>query len=169
MMEQRTEIIKRLNVNRKQSLLLEQEVDGRVIRFRIRKPSMCDYEDGSVSVFAGAPATPTFGGEHLPMVELQSHNGADSAASQTAAQSPIGGAPGEVGGGGGETSSDSTRRPNLANLNNLRPDEANVRRMHTALTLNEAILKRSKSSKLVILNLPGVPKVSTPEAENNCK
>jgi len=37
-------------------------------------------------------------------------------------------------------------------------DEANVRRMHTAVKLNEAITAKSSSAKLVVLNLPGLPK-----------
>lgn len=146
MMEQRTEIIKRFNVNRKQSLLLEQEIDGRLIRFRIRKPSTCDFEDSGIS-FPNHQNT-----EQFPMVDIQPHN----ASSDQQLPSP------------NNPPSDSPLTGNNP-LNNLKPDEANVRRMHTALTLNEAILKRSKSAKLVIINLPGAPKSSTPEAENNCK
>lgn len=41
-----------------------------------------------------------------------------------------------------------------------RSDEANVRRMHTAVKLNEAITSKSKQAKLVVLNLPGLPKAS---------
>jgi hypothetical protein len=40
----------------------------------------------------------------------------------------------------------------------LRPDESNVKRMNTAVKLNEAILSKSGASKLIILNLPGLPK-----------
>uniref|UniRef100_A0A8C5BGQ1 Solute carrier family 12 member 5b n=1 Tax=Gadus morhua TaxID=8049 RepID=A0A8C5BGQ1_GADMO len=36
--------------------------------------------------------------------------------------------------------------------------EFNLRRMHTALRLNEVILKKSKEAKLVLLNMPGPPK-----------
>uniref|UniRef100_A0A8C7TEB2 Solute carrier family 12 member 5b n=1 Tax=Oncorhynchus mykiss TaxID=8022 RepID=A0A8C7TEB2_ONCMY len=36
--------------------------------------------------------------------------------------------------------------------------ESNVRRMHTALRLNEVIMKKSKEAKLVLLNMPGPPK-----------
>lgn len=185
MMEQRTEIIKRLSANqRKQSLLLEQEVDGRVIRFRIRKPSTCDFEDTAAMGFIstssctsnsstsnnnnqsatnasaaaamspnGVSVTPTLppldqNVSALPLVELDSaHAQANQAGAAAAA---------------------ADQQAALV-VNSLRPDEVNVRRMHTALTLNEAILKRSKSAKLVIINLPGAPKASTPEAENNCK
>lgn len=163
MMEQRGEIIKRLNVTRKQSLLLEQEVDGRLIRFRIRKPSTSDFEDAipvAVGPFVGSPLA-----EHLPMVEI---------GGQQQQQSPLGGSSqlaeqATLEQQAASSGQQAAQRPALQLINNLRPDEANVRRMHTALTLNEAILKRSKSAKLVIINLPGAPKASTPEAENNCK
>lgn len=38
------------------------------------------------------------------------------------------------------------------------PDAVNVRRMHTAVKLNEVITNRSHDAQLVILNLPGPPK-----------
>lgn len=45
-------------------------------------------------------------------------------------------------------------------------DSSNVRRMHTAVRLNEAIVERSHAAKLVILNLPGPPKHQA--GEQNC-
>ncbi|XP_053704382.1 solute carrier family 12 member 5b isoform X1 [Synchiropus splendidus] len=44
-------------------------------------------------------------------------------------------------------------KPEWENLN-----QTDVRRMHTALRLNEAIVKKSKEAKLVLLNMPGPPK-----------
>ncbi|XP_078120934.1 solute carrier family 12 member 7-like isoform X2 [Sander vitreus] len=41
---------------------------------------------------------------------------------------------------------------------NMRPSQSNVRRMHTAVKLNEAVLKKSRDSQLVLLNMPGPPK-----------
>ncbi|XP_045025861.1 solute carrier family 12 member 4 isoform X2 [Daphnia magna] len=38
------------------------------------------------------------------------------------------------------------------------PDVENVRRMHTAVKLNEVIMQRSHDAKLVVLNLPSPPK-----------
>ncbi|GFY45605.1 solute carrier family 12 member 6 [Trichonephila inaurata madagascariensis] len=46
----------------------------------------------------------------------------------------------------------------------IRPDEANVRRMHTAVKLNEVIVAKSHNAQLVILNLPGLPKASAIKA-----
>uniref|UniRef100_A0A672JN23 Solute carrier family 12 member 5a n=1 Tax=Salarias fasciatus TaxID=181472 RepID=A0A672JN23_SALFA len=47
-------------------------------------------------------------------------------------------------------------KPEWENLNQF-----NVRRMHTALRLNEVIVKKSSEAKLVLLNMPGPPKNRT--------
>uniref|UniRef100_A0A8C5GMI2 Solute carrier family 12 member 5-like n=1 Tax=Gouania willdenowi TaxID=441366 RepID=A0A8C5GMI2_GOUWI len=47
-------------------------------------------------------------------------------------------------------------KPEWENLN-----QSNVRRMHTALRLNEVIIKKSSEAKLVLLNMPGPPKNRT--------
>uniref|UniRef100_A0A8C2J5I7 Solute carrier family 12 member 5a n=1 Tax=Cyprinus carpio TaxID=7962 RepID=A0A8C2J5I7_CYPCA len=44
-------------------------------------------------------------------------------------------------------------KPEWENLN-----QSNLRRMHTALRLNEVIVKKSQEAKLVLLNMPGPPK-----------
>ncbi|XP_060553505.1 solute carrier family 12 member 4-like isoform X2 [Ruditapes philippinarum] len=46
---------------------------------------------------------------------------------------------------------------------NTEPDEKNVKRMHTAVKLNELIQMNSKGSQLVIVNLPPPPKASDGE------
>lgn len=48
-------------------------------------------------------------------------------------------------------------------------DEGNVRRMHTAVKLNEVIVNKSHDAQLVILNLPGPPKNTSLERESNCE
>ncbi|GAB6021396.1 hypothetical protein CHUAL_004003 [Chamberlinius hualienensis] len=48
-------------------------------------------------------------------------------------------------------------------LLNIKPDEANVRRMHTAVKLNEVIVTKSHDAQLVIINLPGPPRVTRGE------
>ncbi|XP_071814976.1 solute carrier family 12 member 6-like isoform X2 [Apostichopus japonicus] len=49
------------------------------------------------------------------------------------------------------------------NLMNLQPSSSNVMRMHTAVRLNEIIVDKSHEAKLVILNLPGPPKMAKAE------
>eukprot|EP00091_Calanus_sinicus_P003542 TRINITY_DN13716_c0_g1_i1.p1 TRINITY_DN13716_c0_g1~~TRINITY_DN13716_c0_g1_i1.p1 ORF type:complete len:189 (-),score=17.30 TRINITY_DN13716_c0_g1_i1:448-993(-) len=44
-------------------------------------------------------------------------------------------------------------------MDSINPENHNVRRMHTAVKLNEAIVAKSHDAKLVILNLPGPPKI----------
>ncbi|CAN2389313.1 Solute carrier family 12 [Pristimantis euphronides] len=43
-------------------------------------------------------------------------------------------------------------------LSNIKPNQSNVRRMHTAVKLNEVIVTKSHDAKLVLLNMPGPPK-----------
>ncbi|XP_012150143.1 solute carrier family 12 member kcc isoform X3 [Megachile rotundata] len=47
------------------------------------------------------------------------------------------------------------------------PDESDVRRMHTSVKLNEVIVKTSKDAQLVIINLPGPPRDTRMERESN--
>ncbi|KAB7493728.1 Solute carrier family 12 member 6 [Armadillidium nasatum] len=61
----------------------------------------------------------------------------------------------------------SSNNENFKKLLTLKPDEANVRRMHTAVKLNEVIVNKSHNSQLVIINLPGPPKIPRPENESN--
>ncbi|KAG8013867.1 Solute carrier family 12 member 7 [Nibea albiflora] len=46
----------------------------------------------------------------------------------------------------------------VKDLFNMKPNQSNVRRMHTAVKLNEVVVKKSKESQLVLLNMPGPPK-----------
>ncbi|XP_040264918.1 solute carrier family 12 member 4 [Bufo bufo] len=43
-------------------------------------------------------------------------------------------------------------------LFDIKPNQSNVRRMHTAVKLNEVIVTKSHDAKLVLLNMPGPPK-----------
>lgn len=44
-------------------------------------------------------------------------------------------------------------------------ESSNVRRMHTAVKLNEVIVAKSHEAKLVILNLPSPPKAVGPDKD----
>uniref|UniRef100_A0A8C6Q4Y9 Solute carrier family 12 member 5b n=1 Tax=Nothobranchius furzeri TaxID=105023 RepID=A0A8C6Q4Y9_NOTFU len=59
--------------------------------------------------------------------------------------------------GKGRTQSASTPEAGRDFLN-MKPNQIDVRRMHTAMRLNEVITKKSKEAKLVLLNMPGPPK-----------
>ncbi|XP_074105082.1 solute carrier family 12 member kcc isoform X2 [Cotesia typhae] len=59
-----------------------------------------------------------------------------------------------------DTSGSTTKKPNA-------PDQDDVRRMHTAVKLNEIIVHKSHDAQLVILNLPGPPKDTRIEREAN--
>ncbi|GCB68201.1 hypothetical protein scyTo_0000842 [Scyliorhinus torazame] len=41
---------------------------------------------------------------------------------------------------------------------NMKPNQSNVRRMHTAVRLNEVVVNKSQDARLVLLNMPGPPK-----------
>ncbi|XP_078526896.1 solute carrier family 12 member 4 [Lissotriton helveticus] len=43
-------------------------------------------------------------------------------------------------------------------LISIKPNQSNVRRMHTAVKLNEVIVNKSHDARLVLLNMPGPPK-----------
>lgn len=189
-MEQRTEIIKRFNVNRRQSLLYEEEIDG-VIKLSVRKPSISSFEDkivhnsqqfqlgspigdqqqasaGGAGNVCSSEMRQTSNAENYPMVELAGERAnRDTLDRQQQRMASEQQQQQQENDNQGQTTSGAGRPGNF--LSNMRPDEINVRRMQTALTLNKAIVDRSKNAKLVIINLPGAPKDTTPEAENNCK
>ncbi|CAL8349822.1 unnamed protein product [Merluccius merluccius] len=47
---------------------------------------------------------------------------------------------------------------NFRELISLKPDQSNVRRMHTAVKLNEVIVNKSHDARIVLLNMPGPPR-----------
>ncbi|XP_076014142.1 solute carrier family 12 member 7 isoform X3 [Genypterus blacodes] len=46
----------------------------------------------------------------------------------------------------------------VRDLFNMKPNQSNVRRMHTAVKLNEMVVNKSQGAHLVLLNMPGPPK-----------
>uniref|UniRef100_H2Z9M8 Solute carrier family 12 member 6 n=1 Tax=Ciona savignyi TaxID=51511 RepID=H2Z9M8_CIOSA len=65
------------------------------------------------------------------------------------------------------STSASGTRSGFGNLLDIVPQSTNVRRMHTAVKLNEVIVNKSHAAQLVILNLPGPPKGSNESREAN--
>uniref|UniRef100_A0A7N8WXA2 Solute carrier family 12 member 7b n=1 Tax=Mastacembelus armatus TaxID=205130 RepID=A0A7N8WXA2_9TELE len=45
----------------------------------------------------------------------------------------------------------------VRDLFNMKPNQTNVRRMHTAVKLNEVVVNKSQGAHLVLLNMPGPP------------
>ncbi|XP_026556804.1 solute carrier family 12 member 7 isoform X1 [Pseudonaja textilis] len=48
--------------------------------------------------------------------------------------------------------------PGYKDIFSMKPNESNVRRMHTAVKLNGVVLNKSQNAQLVLLNMPGPPK-----------
>nr|XP_040022675.1 solute carrier family 12 member 7 isoform X2 [Gasterosteus aculeatus aculeatus] len=46
----------------------------------------------------------------------------------------------------------------VRDLFNMKPNQSNVRRMHTAVKLNEIVVNKSQGAQLVLLNMPGPPR-----------
>ncbi|KAF6217197.1 hypothetical protein GE061_001551 [Apolygus lucorum] len=63
--------------------------------------------------------------------------------------------------------SPTVEKNNPSEKSSITPDEGNVRRMHTAVKLNEVIVNKSHEAQLVILNLPGPPKDTSIDREAN--
>lgn len=57
-----------------------------------------------------------------------------------------------------EKSNNRNAPENFRELISLKPDQSNVRRMHTAVKLNEVIVNKSHDARLVLLNMPGPPR-----------
>ncbi|XP_016393594.1 solute carrier family 12 member 7-like isoform X2 [Sinocyclocheilus rhinocerous] len=46
----------------------------------------------------------------------------------------------------------------VRDLFSMKPNQSNVRCMHTAIKLNEVVVNKSQGAHLVLLNMPGPPK-----------
>ncbi|KAM8881783.1 solute carrier family 12 member 6 isoform 2-T2 [Synchiropus picturatus] len=58
------------------------------------------------------------------------------------------------------THSDASAPDDVRNILSISLNQSNVRRMHTAVRLNEVIVNKSHDAKLVLLNMPGPPRNS---------
>uniref|UniRef100_A0A671WJ39 Solute carrier family 12 member 7a n=1 Tax=Sparus aurata TaxID=8175 RepID=A0A671WJ39_SPAAU len=57
------------------------------------------------------------------------------------------------------------REMGVKDMFNMKPNQSNVRRMHTAVKLNGVVVEKSQNSQLVLLNMPGPPKNKKGQAE----
>nr|XP_057907523.1 solute carrier family 12 member 5b isoform X3 [Doryrhamphus excisus] len=145
-MEQRSQILKQMHLTKNE---MEREIqsitDSSRGSIRRKKPSAPHCQ---ASIEEGAR------GAEQPEEEVQLIH-SKSASSPTSLTAPA---------GGGATWTDSKGADKGKNLEagkdlfSMKPNQIDVRRMHTALRLNEVITKKSKEAKLVLLNMPGPPK-----------
>ncbi|CAB1336097.1 unnamed protein product [Coregonus sp. 'balchen'] len=147
-MEQRSQILKQMHLTKNE---MEREIqsitDSSRGSIRRKNPSNLQSQQSSeepagVQLIHNKNATPTSpttpaGSAATPGSEVQM-TWTDKAETQATACHP------EQGG--------------VKDIFNMKPNQSNVRRMHTALRLNEVIMKKSKEAKLVLLNMPGPPK-----------
>uniref|UniRef100_A0A6Q2YRS8 Solute carrier family 12 member 5b n=1 Tax=Esox lucius TaxID=8010 RepID=A0A6Q2YRS8_ESOLU len=128
-MEQRSQILKQMH-------LTKNEMERESVAVSRPKQVQLIQNKNATPTSPTSPTTPA-GGAATPGQEMQM-TWTDKAENQAAAAHP------EQGG--------------VKDIFNMKPNQSNVRRMHTALRLNEVIMKKSKEAKLVLLNMPGPPK-----------
>ncbi|XP_030032006.1 solute carrier family 12 member 4 isoform X2 [Manduca sexta] len=167
MMEQRNQMLRELRLNKKETLgMMQNFVDYREnaeeklpLVQAIVDHHHADVKTASKVRFA-EPGQAAEGEAEPPSPPLTDHDDKDTDDKCEGANSPP---------------ADNHKDANLngdalkmkPNMSDITPDEGTVRRMHTAVKLNEVIVARSHDAQLVILNLPGPPRDTTFERESN--
>lgn len=172
MMEQRNQMLRELRLNKKETMgMMQNFVDYREnaeeklpLVEAIVDHHHQDVKTASKVRFAepGAPESESQPATDAPSPPLADSDDKDNhnKSSDHGASSPAPENKHESGANG-----DAVKpKPNLADIT---PDEGTVRRMHTAVKLNEVIVSRSHDSQLVILNLPGPPRDTNIDRESN--
>ncbi|XP_029834473.3 solute carrier family 12 member 4 isoform X1 [Ixodes scapularis] len=197
MMEQRTEMLKQLRLNRRETLSMVQTImdhhhhvqnhTSSKVRFSDKPPQQAEDtelvevatdEDNRSSRRSSRQSSPTKSPsgsptkqpsaspkEGSPVTEEEEKSKEESAAESPEKTSPTQDGSGDSTGPAtnGPTANGQKKQESFDGLLKIRPDEANVRRMHTAVKLNEVIVNKSHDSKLVIINLPGPPRIQRGE------
>ncbi|CAG0890118.1 unnamed protein product [Darwinula stevensoni] len=163
MMEQRTQMIRDLGLTRKQSKHLVQNImdlhratdvveKESKVQFRLEELPIEDHEERETTSSPPPPHSPDFSKD---MASDHQHTKEDEP--DHGKLSPI-----------PKNQNEGVRKDNsFTRLLKLKPTEANVRRMHTAVKLNEVIVSRSHQAQLVVLNLPGPPKATKKGSDLN--
>lgn len=143
-MEQRTKILRDMKLTKKERIALT-SLSG--LHRQPLAEEECESDDaalpatvGAVSSENGSPSTSS-GGDFDSGVPVN-----QSARNQYT----------YTGAGGSSVTRRNTDR--MKELVHLKPAQKNVRRMHTAVRLNEVIVQKSHDARLVLINLPGPPK-----------
>ncbi|XP_033943664.1 solute carrier family 12 member 5-like [Pseudochaenichthys georgianus] len=153
-MEQRSQILKQMHLTKNEK---EREIQSitDISRGSIRRKNPSALRSQH-SVDEGASVAE----QTEDQVQLIHSKNTSTPASPTSPAVPAGGATtwtdnkgAEKGKGPSEGNPEAGRDPF-----NMKPSQVDVRRMHTAMRLNEVIMKKSKEAKLVLLNMPGPPK-----------
>ncbi|KAL0850918.1 hypothetical protein ABMA28_006827 [Loxostege sticticalis] len=149
MMEQRNQMLRELRLNKKEALGMVQAI--------------VDHHHADVKTASKVRfAEPGAEGEDAPSPPLTDNEDKDKDDKCEEATSPP---PAEDKRKDAGANGDAIKpKPNMADIT---PDEGTVRRMHTAVKLNEVIVTRSHDAQLVILNLPGPPRDTKYERESN--
>lgn len=144
MMEQRNQILQHLHLSKRES---QREVGVMMERLRDSNSAIRGYQQTSFDDVDLARNEMTWTPAKLMQMRKAGAIGSDDADESASSQ----GAEGK----------------GLKKLLDIKPNSMNIRRMHTAVKLNEVIVNRSHQAKLVILNLPGPPKGVEPQREAN--
>ncbi|GLV43175.1 kazachoc [Carabus blaptoides fortunei] len=166
MMEQRNQMLRELRLNKKESLGVVQAIvdhhhqgDAKTTtKVRFQEPNKGNTEESANPLVNGESGDEGSDEKNVKICEesdkcekTNEEKGKDNVAENE-----------KVSANEKSEASESVKKPV-----NITPDEGNVRRMHTAVKLNEVIVNRSHDAQLVILNLPGPPKDNKLERESN--
>ncbi|XP_049611686.1 solute carrier family 12 member 5b isoform X1 [Syngnathus scovelli] len=153
-MEQRSQILKQMHLTKNE---MEREIQSITDSSRgsiRRKKSLASRSQHSIDEGARVAEHP-----EEEQAQLIHSKNASTPASPTSLTAPAGSTWTDNKGKNPEAGKDPfSMKPEWENLN-----QTDVRRMHTALRLNEVITKKSKEAKLILLNMPGPPKNRTGE------
>lgn len=181
-MEQRNQMLRELQLNKKQSLGVVQAIVDHHHNVDAKVPTKVRFQEPGVQ---NANATDDTKEKLMQETELNSKESETAAAAAEANEKDeakenneeetkvIGGSPKAE---NRENTENEVKENNSPENNSqspevkkppITPDEGDVRRMHTSLKLNEVIRKMSSEAQLVILNLPGPPRDTRMERESS--
>ncbi|XP_061429102.1 solute carrier family 12 member 7 isoform X1 [Lethenteron reissneri] len=153
MMEQRTQMLHQMRLSKSERQREAQMVKDRHLLARSESIVSEDEESEAATDVVPSPER-----VHMTWTKERyerAHRHAAAAAAATAQQARA-----QDGAAAGVGTPDGFR-----DLLNIKPTQSNVRRMHTAVKLNEVIVSRSHDARLVLLNMPGPPK--NPDGDEN--